>query len=399
MAVLRQMAAVAGMNLRNLPQRLGASLVVVVGTAGVVAVLISVLAMAVGFARTVAGAGRADRVIILADGALSESGSTLARDAVTKILTAPGIRHDSTGDPIAEAELLVQFQVSRKGDTKPISVVLRGVGKAAFSLHPEIRIVRGRTFRPGVHEIIVGRTAWEQYSGLDVDDHLGFQGGDWTVVGIFENTGASAMNSGAMGDAETLMTAFRRNWFNAVTALLDTPGSLDQLKGALAADLALHVTVQRESTYFAAQSRSLNIVLSFIGYVVGGMMAVGAVFCALNTMYAAVSARAREIATLRAVGFGAAAVVISVLVEALLLALIGALLGSLIAWLLFDGHLTSMAAGGGGTQLAFALSVTPGLVVLGIVWACFIGFIGGLFPAVRAARMSVATALNSMEGR
>ena len=211
--------------------------------------------------------------------------------------------------------------------------------------------------------------------------------------------GASSMNSGAMADAETLMTAFRRNWFNSVTARLDSPGSLDQLKGALAADLALHVTVDRESTYLAAQSRSLNIVLTFIGYVVGGMMAVGAVFCALNTMYAAVSARAREIATLRAVGFGAAAVAISVMVEALLLALLGALIGSLIAWLLFDGHLTSMAAGGGGTQLAFALSVTPGLVVLGIIWACGIGFIGGLFPAVRAARMSVATALNSTEGR
>jgi putative ABC transport system permease protein len=153
------------------------------------------------------------------------------------------------------------------------------------------------------------------------------------------------------------------------------------------------------SPEFASQSRSLNTVLKFIGYVVGGMMAVGAIFCALNNMYAAVSARAREIATLRAVGFGAPAVVMSVLLEALLLALVGALMGSFMAWLLFDGHLTSMAAGGGGTQLAFALSVTPGLVVLGIVWACFIGFIGGLFPAVRAARISVATALNSMEGR
>jgi putative ABC transport system permease protein len=399
MAVLRQMAAVAGMNLRNLPQRLGACLVIVVGTAGVVAVLISVLAMAVGFARTVAGTGRADRVIVLSDGALNEPSSIISRDAITKILTAPGIRHDTAGDAIADAELQVQFQVPRKGDTKPISVALRGVGKSAFLLRPEIHIIRGRKFRPGLHEILVGRSAAEQYSGLDVDQHLNFQGGEWTVVGIFESVGTSSLDSGAMGDAETLMTAFRRNWFNSVTAQLDSPASFDQLKSALAADLAVHVTMDRESTYFASQSRSLNIVLTFIGYVIGGIMAVGAVFCALNTMYAAVTARAREIATLRAVGFGAAAVVISVMAESLLLALIGALIGSLIAWLLFDGHLASMAAGSGSTQLAFAIYVTPGLVVLGIVWAGLIGFIGGLFPAVRAARMSVAMALNSTEGR
>lgn len=393
--VLRQIAAVAGMSLRNLPQRLGASLVIVVGTAGVVAVLISVLAMGVGFARTVAGTGRADRVIILAEGAPGESGSVIARDQVTRILTASGIRHSTAGDPVADAEPLVQFQVPRKGGTKPVSVALRGIGKAALRLRPEIHLVAGRMFRPGVHEILVGRSAREQYSGLDVGRHLNFQGGDWTVVGIFASAGASALDSGAMGDAETLMTAFRRNWFNSVTALLDGPGSFEQLQGALAADLALHVTVDREPAYFAQQSRSLDTVLTFIGYVVGGIMAVGAAFCALNTMYAAVSARAREIATLRAVGFGAGAVVVSVLVEALLLALVGALLGAALAWLLFDGHFATMAGGGGGTQLAFALSVTPGLVVIGIVWACCIGFIGGLFPAVRAARMGVAAALRA----
>ncbi len=396
MSAPRQVLAVSGMSLRSLPQRLAPSAVVVIGTAGVVAVLISVLAMGVGFARTVTGTGRADRGIIVSTGALDEALSSIPRDEVTRIGSAPGIRRDTSGDPIADAELLVQFQVPRKGHDEPVSVALRGVGKSAALLRPEIHIVRGRMFRPGLHEIIVGRAADARYGGLDVGRHVRFQGGDWSVVGLFESVRASSLDSSAMGDAETLMTAFRRNWFNSVTVLLDSPESLDRLKRALAADPTLHVEVQRESEYFASQSRGLNTVLTFIGYFVGGIMAVGAAFSALNTMYGAVSSRSREIATLRAVGFGGGAVVISVLVEALTLAMVGALIGTLGAWLLFDGRVASMAAGGGGTQLAFALTVTPGLVALGIVWAFVIGAIGGLFPAARAARMPVAKALTSV---
>jgi putative ABC transport system permease protein len=392
MSALRQIVAVSSMNLRSLPQRLAASSVMIIGTAGAVAVLISVLAMGVGFARTVAGAGRADRVIIVSVGAVGEGLSSIPREEVTRIVTAPGIRHAS-GDPIADAELLVQFQVPRKGNNKPVSVALRGIGKSFGPLRPEVQIIEGRMFRPGLREIIVGRTAAAQYGGLDVGSHVPFPGGDWSVVGAFKSAGASSLDSGAMADAETLMTAYHHNWFNSVTALLDSPGSLRQLKTALAADAALHVEVQPESEYFASQSRGLNAVLKFIGYFVGGIMAAGAVFSSLNTMYGAVSSRSIEIATLRAVGFGAGAVVISVLAEALMLAIFGAAIGSLLAWLLFDGHVASMAAGGGGTQIAFALAVTPGLVALGIVWAFVVGSIGGLFPALRAARMPVAKAL------
>jgi putative ABC transport system permease protein len=399
MKTLRQIVAVSIMNFRSLPQRLGASYVMIIGTAGTVAVLISVLAMGVGFARTVAGAGRADRVIVVSAGAVNEATSSIPREEVTRIVTAPGIRRDTSGDLIADAELLVQFQVTRKSNNKPVSVALRGVGKSFATLRPEIQITEGRRFRPGLHEIIVGRTAQAQYLGLDVGSHVAVAGGDWSVVGIFRSVGSSSLDSGAMGDAETLMTAFHHNWFNGVTALLDRTASLDQLKGALAADLALHVEVQRESEYLASQSRGLNTVLKFIGYFVGGMMAVGAVFSALNTMYGAVGSRSNEIATLRAVGFGAGAVVVSVLMEALMLAIVGAIMGSLLAWLLFDGHVASLGAGGGGTQVAFALTVTPGLVALGIVWAFVVGSIGGLFPAVRAARMPVAKALNSAAGR
>jgi len=384
------------MNLLSLPQRLGASYVMIIGTAGTVAVLISVLAMGVGFARTVAGAGRADRVIIVSAGAVNEATSSISREEVTRIVTAPGIKRDASGAPIADAGLMVQFQVSRKSNHKPVSVALRGTGKSLVTLRPEIQIFEGRRFRPGLHEIIVGRTAQAQYQGLEVGSHVAFAGGDWSVVGIFRSVGTSSLDSGAMADAETLMTAYHHNWFNSVTALLDGPAALDQLKGALAADVALHVEAQRESEYLASESRGLNAVLKFIGYFVGGMMAVGAVFSALNTMYGAVSSRSVEIATLRAVGFGAGAVVISVLAEALMLAIVGAIIGSLLAWLLFDGHVASLGAGGGGTQIAFALAVTPGLVALGIIWAFVVGSIGGLLPAFRAARMPVAKVLMSV---
>jgi putative ABC transport system permease protein len=396
MKALRQIVAISSINLRSVPRRATASSVIVGSTAGVVAVLISVLAMGVGFARTVAGTGRADRAIIVSAEAEDESTSNISREAVTRIVTAPGIRHTASGDPIADAELLVQFQVPRKTNHKPVDVALRGVGKLAFALRPEISLVKGRMFRPGLHEFIVGRNAQAQYANLDIGGRVPFPDGEWSVVGVFESHGASSLDSGALGDADTVMTAFHHNWFNSVTAHLDDPGSLDRLKRALAADPTLHAQVRRESEYFISQSRPLNVLLEFVGYFVGSMMAVGAVFSALNTMYSAVSSRAREIATLRAMGFGGGAVVVSVLVEALVLAIAGAIIGSLLAWLLFNGHVTSVSPNTMATQTVFALAVTPGLMGLGIVWAFVIGGIGGLFPALRAARMPVAQILTAV---
>lgn len=395
MKALRQIIAISIINLRSVRRRATASSVIVGSTAGVVAVLISVLAMGVGFARTVAGTGRAVRAIIVSAGARDEPGSSVSREAVTRIVTAPGIRQTPSGEPIADAELLVQFQVPRKTNHKPVNVALRGVGKLAFALRPEIRLVKGRMFRPGLREFIVGRTAQAQYTDLDIGSRVPLPGGQWNVVGVFESRGASSLDSGALGDAETVMTAFHHSWFNSVAARLDGHGSLDRLKRALAADPTLHVQVRRESEYFTSQSRPLNVLLEFVGYFVGGMMAVGAVFSALNTMYSAVNSRGREMATLRAMGFGGGAVVISVLVEALVLAIAGAIIGSLLAWFLFNGHVASMSPDSTGTQTAFALDVTPGLMGLGIVWAFVIGGIGGLFPAVRAARMPVAQVLTA----
>jgi putative ABC transport system permease protein len=394
MNAIRQLTAVIGMNIRNLPQRTGDSLVIFVGIAGVVGVLISVLGMAVGFASTIAGTGSPDRAIILSSGALQESMSSIPSDVVPSVMQAPGIAKDAKGRPIAAAEALGQIQF-QPGRGTQINIALRGVGTAEFELRPEIHLVAGRLFRTGLHELIVGRSLSERL-GLRLGNHLDFQNGEWTIVGIFASTGPSLFDSEALTDAQTLLAAYQRNIFQSVTVRLVNPGSFGQLKAALAADPTLHVTAYPESNYMAAQSRALNTFLSWVGYFIGGMMAAGALFGALNSLYASVSARSLEIATLRAIGFGGTPVVVSVLAEALLLALAGAVAGAICAWMFFDGHVTSMMLSGMQPPVAFAMDVTPRLVALGISWACVIGVVGGLFPAIRAARLPVAQALNAV---
>ncbi|MGH2843345.1 MAG: ABC transporter permease [Solirubrobacteraceae bacterium] len=309
------------------------------------------------------------------------------------ILQAAGIAKDTQGRPIASAEALGQIQVQPQGGGKPVNVALRGVAGVESELRPEIHLVAGRMFRPGLHELIVGRTLQERY-GLGIGSELMFQNGDWRVVGVFASAGPSLLESEIFTDAQTLLAAYQRTWVHSVTVRLAGPGALEQLQHALTADPTLHVTAVRESTFADRQSRGLNRVLRTIGYFIGGMMAAGALFGALNSLYASVSARSVEIATLRAIGFGSSSVVISVLAEALLLSVAGALLGALCAWLFFNGHISSMQLG--VAPVAFAMTVTPALVVLGIVWACVIGMIGGLFPALRAARTPVARALNAV---
>jgi putative ABC transport system permease protein len=248
-------------------------------------------------------------------------------------------------------------------------------------------------FRPAVHELVVGKKLPSQFPGLKVGQRVKFASSEWEVVGIFES-GGDSHESEVLGDSETVMSGVQRQAYQAVTVSLESAGAFDRFKTSLTTNPSLSVDVKRESEYFKEQSGPLSRVLSIIAYVVGGIMAVGALFGALNTMYSAVSQRTREIATLRALGFGPTAVVISVFVEAVLLALLGALIGSAIAWAFFDGNVVS-TSGGGISQMMFALTVTPGLIVLGIVWACAIGLLGGLFPAIRAARLPVATALRA----
>jgi putative ABC transport system permease protein len=276
------------------------------------------------------------------------------------------------------------------------ALTLRGVSPEAFELRPELRLVEGRIFRSGVRELIAGRAAQARFHGLAVGNHVLFDNNDWLVVGAFDS-GGGAHDSELLADASTVLSVYQRTAYNSVTVKLTGPGALEALHKKLTSDPTLSVVVNQETAYYEQQSHSFAAVLALIANVVGVIMAIGAIFAALNTMYSAVSARTVEIATLRAIGFGPLAVVISVIVEALVLALIGALAGAALAWAFFDGHTVSTIAGGGGlSQVVFHLHIGRALIVTGIIWACVVGLVGGLLPAIRAARLPVATALRAI---
>ena len=395
MSALSQIAAVSAMNIRSLPQRVGTSSVVVIGIAGVVAVLISVLAMSTGLIKTLQKAGPVARAIVVRTGSSAELVSVLTHDAALAIGDSAGIRKGADGQPLASPEGLLIVNVLKRDGTEAVAP-FRGFTPTAFAVHPEIKLVQGRLFQPAVAEMIVGKSAQRLYKGLDVGSQVKLRGTTWTVVGIFES-GGSARESELIADSQTLNSAYRRgNGAQSVLVVLDTPDGFRTFKDSITTNPQLQVDVATEQEFGAQQSDRISRILSLLAYVVGGIMAVGAIFAALNTMYSAVSARSREIATLRAIGFGPVPVVVSVFVEALLLAVIGGAIGALIAWLLFNGHSVDTNGGSFGGQLIFDLAVTPPLVALGIIWACVIGAIGGLFPAIRAARLPVATALRAV---
>lgn len=396
MSMLKQITSISAMNLRSIPQRLGTSLVIIIGIAGVVAVLLSVLAMATGIMQTIANTGSPDRAIVLRAGSAAELNSSITREQALTILDAPGVKRGADGKPIGSAETITLVDLPTENGKSWANATVRGVGPAMLALHPEMRLVAGRMFKPAVHEFIVGTKAHSQFEALALGKRVRFANAEWEVVGVFSG-GGDRHESEIYGDAETMMSAIRRNAYQPVTVLLDSPQSFDAFKTSLTTNPTLQVDVKRESDFFAEASKPIARVLSIIAYVVGGIMAVGALFGALNTMYSAVSARSKEIATLRALGFGSASVVVSVFVEAVTLSLLGGAIGCLLAFLFFDGKIVNTSAGGGGiSQMVFALTLTPALVVLGVVWACALGLIGGLFPAVRAARLPVATALRAV---
>jgi putative ABC transport system permease protein len=384
-----QEAAVAiKLGLVSLPVRLGASLVVVIGMACAVGALVSVLSLSTGFIRTATGAGRADRAIVLSQGALSEGGSSISRDEAASIADAPSVVRAPDGRPLVSADMLGSVMLSKKVDGFSSFVTVRGVGPEFFALRPEIHMIHGRKFRPGTYEVIVGDGAQAAFTGLAEGSQVDLPEGRWVVTGSFKSKDGTG-ESQLLTDAPTLMSAMRATNFKSVTVGLTSPKAFAAFKKMLTTNPALTVQAISEPEYLASQARTLNTVLLLLGYVVGGIMGLGAMFGALNTMYSAVSARRIEIATLRAIGFGGIPVALSVLVESLLLALAGACIGVLISWAAFNNHMHVMAA------MVIHLAVTPGLALGGIIFAAILAAVGGIFPAVRAASMPIADALRA----
>ena len=393
----RQAQSVAAVGISTLRQRLGASAVIVVGIAGVVGVLVALLAMAEGYAETLRKTGGIDTAIVMRGASASEVASVLDRESVTLIQQAPGIARNDKGEPLATSELVVAANLPIKGGgpDEEGSVQLRGVSEQTWAVRPQIKIVAGKRFTPGLRELVVGRGAARQFAGLEPGHEVKLGNQKWTVAGIFAS--GDAMESEIWGDATVVADTYRRGSGRAsVTVKLADPQAFGAFKSALEANPQLKVDVNTTLDYFAKQSEQVTKVLRVIGITVGAIMAIGAMFGALNTMFAAVAARAREIATLRAIGFPGLPVVVAVMLETMLLALAGGVIGGLLAYLIFNGYGASTMAAGSVGKLSFELRVSPDLLWTGLKWALAIGFIGGLFPAVRAARLPVTSALREL---
>ena len=392
---LEQAAAVTLLSLRTLRQRPGASSVVVIGVAGVVAVFIGVLSIAEGFRKTMEVSGSPDTAIVTRSGADSEMTSILNREEVRVIIDAPGILRDAEGAR-ASAELFVIVDLPKRPRGTPANVPLRGVQPAAFRVRQNLHLLAGRRFEPGRNEIVAGIGAVREFEGLALGSVHRWGENEWRVVGHF-SAGGGIAESELWCDVGVLQPAYRRgNTFQSVYAQLNSANHFGAFKDALTADPRLNVKVQRETEYYAEQSAVLIAIITVLGTLIAGLMGVGAVFSALNTMYTAVAARTREIATLRALGFGGSLVVISVLAEALLLAVAGAALGGSLAYAAFNGYQTATINWQSFSQVAFAFAVTRALLGKATLLALLVGLLGGLLPAIRAARLPVATALREL---
>ena len=375
----------------TIPQRLGSSSVVVIGIAGVVGVLVALFAMAEGFRATLQQTGSDDTAIVLRAGSQTEINSVLDHDTIVVVSQEPQVKRDAQNRPIASPEIVVTAAIPKKGSGIDANVEIRGVSEEAWELYPRLRIVAGRRFRPGLRELIVGKGAAREFAHTAIGSSLDLNGQPWTVVGEFDS--GDSHNSELWADTAVVATTYQRgSSASSATVRLESAQMFDAFKATVASDPRLKVEVQTTRKYFNAQSEGLTKVIRILGTAVAVIMGIGALFGALNTMYAAVATRTREIATLRAIGFRGAPVVVSVLIETLLLAVGGGVIGAAIAWLLFDNY-TASTLGANFSQVVFEFRVTPALLASGLKWALAIGFLGGLFPAVRAARMPVTDGL------
>ncbi len=389
---LSQVASVTLFNLRTIPQRRGAAIAAAVGILGVVAVLVGMLSIAEGFRAAMTVPGADDVAIVLRSGADAEMTSVLSREEVNLITDAPGVARGA-GGPLASAELFVIINLPRRSTGTDSNVPLRGVGRAADEVRGDIRIDAGRMFEAGRNEVIVGAGASRAFAGVDLGQTIRIGGNDWNVVGIFSG-GGGATESELWTDAAVLQPAYRRGQsFQSVIARLPSPQAFQEFKDALTSNPQLKVKVLRQSEFLAEQSSILTAFIETIGVFIAALMALGALFGALNTMYSAVAARTREIATLRVLGFGSGPIILSVMFESLALALAGGAAGAAASYLAFDGFKAATINFQTFSQVAFAFEVTPRLLGTAVAWAAALGLLGGLFPAIRAARLPIAAAL------
>lgn len=387
-----QLFALIQFNIQSLGQRRGSSASAIFGIAGVVAVLVGVLSIGQGYRHVMEASGSADTALVLRSGADSEMMSGLSREQTRIIADTEGIARNSDG-AVASAELFVIINLPKRSTGTDANVPLRGVEPFAFGVRQGVEIVEGRKFEWGKNEVIVGVGAVREFAGLDLGGTIPVGRESWEIVGTFAANGGVS-ESEIWTDAGVLQPAYRRgSSFQAVYAKLESPEAFQGFKDRLTTDPRLSVKVVRQDEYYEAQSEAITTLVSVLGAIIAGMMGLGAVLGAINTMYSAVSARTREIATLRALGFKNGPVVISVLAEALVLALIGGALGAALAYLAFDGFRTATMNFQSFSQVAFAFEVTPALLMMAITYAALIGLVGGLFPAIRAVRLPIASAL------
>jgi putative ABC transport system permease protein len=392
---LAQIAAITSMNVRNMSQRAASSIVALIGIAGVVTVLIGVLSIAEGFRAVLEISGSDQVAIVLRNGATDEMGSGLSQEQTRIIADAKQAARDDQG-PIASPELYVVVDVPLKSTGTAANVPLRGVGPQAVKLRSNFKIVEGANFTPGKFEVVVGKGASMQFSGLTVGGQLRLGNTNWTITGIFEDRGSVA-ESEIWTDVSVLQGAYNRGTsYQSMRVKLTSASAMQAFKDALSTDPRLNVRIFSEKDYYAEQSKILVTLVSTIGSAIAILMGLGAIFAALNTMYSAVSSRTREIATLRALGFGSAPVITSVLVEGLLIGLVGGAVGMIVSYVAFNGVRASTMNFATFSQLTFAFTVTPPLLVQGLIYALILGFIGGLLPSLRAAKLPITTGLREL---
>ena len=386
MAMFAQTFEVTMMNLKNLPSRLGSSSVIVVGIGGVVGVMVAILAMAAGFQRTLDQGGDPERAVVLRGGSDNELSSFVGTEAINIVASLPGVVQ-------ASPELYMVADVPKRSTGTDANLIVRGVAASGFALHDEVEIVEGRSFEPGRGEIIAGRGAHIEFAGIDIGNTVRLRQSEWTIVGIFAADG-SAYESELWVDLPVAQSAFRTGGgASSMRLRLDSPDRIDELAEQIENDPRLDLELYGEVEFFSRQAGGLTGTIRTFGYAVAIIMAIGAVFAALNTMYAAVVSRTVEIATLRALGFGRFPVIVSVMIESMALALLGGLLGAAVSYFGFNGYTVSTLSNASFSQIAFDFAVTPELLRDGLVWALGLGAIGGLLPAIRAALLPITVAL------